>query len=276
MKILITGSTGLIGRMLQPFLEGQGVTVLTYDLKENSCDDLLDFGRLREKAKGIDGIIHLAAVTRPKLAFESPRDCVKINVEGTVNVLEAIRLASPKELPLTEKNQKNPQNIYGLTKLMGEELCQIFSENYGLRTRVLRFTSVYGGLGDSDRVIPRFVIQALKNKPLTVLGTGQEIFDFTHVNDIVLGIWQCIQELIKSSKTYDDFILSYGQPVSLKDLAEIIIKETKSQSKVIFQESRQFSTVKLYADPAKARKILGFDPKININEGIKLVIKELK
>jgi len=294
MKILVTGASGLIGRSLVSFLEDRGITVLSYDSKTNPQDDILDFQRLKNKMQEADGVVHLAAITRPRSAFERPQDCVKINIEGTANVLEAARqnkketspwvifissrdvFGEPETLPLTEATAKNPQNLYGLTKAMGEELCRIFSESYGLKTRVLRFTSVYGGSDDLDRVVPKFIIQAHKNEPLIILGTGQEIFDFTHVNDIVHGIWQCIGELVHTTKAYDDFILSYGQPVSLKELAETIIGETQSKSRVIFQEARQFSTVKSYANPEKARKILGFNPKINIKDGIKLVIKELK
>lgn len=294
MKILVTGSSGLIGRNLIDLLEREGVTVLFYDQKIDSRDNILDFQRLKDGMKEADGVIHLAAISRPKSAFDSPKDCVNINIGGTANVLEAARqnkkgdspwvifissrdvFGEPKTLPLTEEAPKDPQNLYGLTKAVGEELCRIFSESYGLKTRVLRFTSVYGGSDDLQRVIPKFIIQALKNEPLTILGSGQEIFDFTHVSDIVQGIWQCVEELTNTSKLYDDFILSYGQPVSLKDLAEMIIKETKSKSRVVFQEARQFSTVKSYANHDKARKVLGFNPKININEGIKSVIKELK
>lgn len=294
MKILVTGSSGLIGRSLTELLEKRGITVLSYDQKIDSRDDILNFQYLKDKMKEADGVVHLAAITRPKSAFEGPRDCVNINIEGTANVLEAARqnkkgnspwvifissrdvFGEPKTLPLTEEAPKDPQNLYGLTKAMGEELCRIFSESYGLKTRVLRFTSVYGGSNDLDRVVSKFIIQAVRNEPLTILGTGQEIFDFTHVSDIIQGIWQCIEDLAGASKPYDDFILSYGQPVSLKDLAEVIIKETKSKSQIVFQEARQFSTVKSYANPEKARKVLGFNPKININEGIRLVIKELK
>jgi len=297
MKILVTGSSGFIGRHLTEFLKNKGITVLPYDQKTDPQDDILDFQRLKDRIKEADGAVHLAAITRPRSAFEAPKDCVKINIGGTANVLEALRLASlaqgrrpwlifissrdvfgePKTLPLTEEAPKNPQNLYGLTKAAGEEMCRIFSESYGLKTRVLRFTSVYGAaLDDSDRVIPKFIIQAAKNEPLTILGTGQEIFDFTHVSDIVEGIWQCIGELAHTPKAYDDFLLSYGRPVFLKDLAETIIRETKSKSKIVFQEARQFSTVKSYANPEKARKILGFNPKININEGIKLLVQQLK
>lgn len=294
MKILVTGSSGLIGRSLGDFLEKKGIAVLSYDPKVDAQDDILDFQRLKEKIKGVDGVVHLAAVTRPQNAFEAPKDCVKINIGGTANVLEAARqnkkenspwvifissrdvFGEPKSLPLTEDAPKNPQNLYGLTKAVGEELCRIFSESYGLKTRVLRFTSVYGGADGSDRVVAKFIGQASRNEPLTILGTGREVFDFTHVDDIVQGIWQCIGELVHTPKPYDDFILSYGQPVSLEELAQVVIKETSSKSRIIFKEARQLSTVKSYASSEKARKLLGFDPKININQGIKLAIKELK
>jgi len=293
MRILITGSTGFIGRSLKQFLEKKGISIVSYDIEDNPPNSILDLSNLKSKVADVDGVVHLAAMTRPKLAFENPRDCVNINIAGTANVLEAIRqvpgkrpwlifissrevFGEPETLPITEQTLRHPQNLYGMTKFVGEELCRIFSESYGLKIRILRFTSVYGGADDLGRVVPKFIVQALKNEPLTILGNGEEFFDFTHVNDITQGIWQCIQEIMCPSEPCDDFILSYGQPVSLKELTEIIIEETKSKSSVVFREARQFSTVKSYANPEKARKVLGFDPKIDIKEGTKLVIRELK
>ncbi|MFH1780768.1 MAG: NAD-dependent epimerase/dehydratase family protein [Candidatus Nealsonbacteria bacterium] len=294
MKILLTGSSGFIGQALKNFLEKEGITVIPFDPKTDPKNNILNLESLKINVKQVDGVIHLAALSQPKANYENPRNCVNINIIGTNNILEAVRQAknqrpwvifiSSREvfgesaiLPITEKTPKNPASIYGITKAIGEELCRIFSESYGLKTRILRLTSVYSGKNDQlDRVIPRFIIQASRNEPLIIYGTGQELFDFTYISDIVQGIKSCVIELQKSRKMHDDFILSFGQPVSLKDLAQIIIGETGSKSFINYEKKYQFSTIKCYADNRKAKEFLNFNPKINIREGIKLVIKEFK
>lgn len=296
MKILLTGSSGFIGLSLKKFLEKKGVEVISYDLDDNPPNNIKDFPNLKLRSEGVDGIIHLAAFSQPKFTRQHPQDCIDINVGGTANILEAARLnkkedghpwvifSSSREvfgevesLPITEKTPRNPVTIYGVTKMIGEDLCKVFSKEYGLKARVVYFTSVYTGPGDDlNRVVPKFIIQASKNEPLTINGTGEETFDFTHINDITEGIWDCVQEIEKSQKLYDDFILSAGQPVSLKNLVKIIVEETQSKSEIKYAAANSYSTNRCYADCQKAKQVLGFEPKISIGEGIKLVIGEFK
>ena len=294
MRILITGSSGFVGRSLKKKLEKNGVEAISYDLDDNPPNNIKDFANLKSKAEGIDGIVHLAALAQPKLTRQDPLSCININIGGTANVLEAARLSqnshpwvifsSTREvfgeaevLPITEKTPRYPITIYGLTKRVGEDLCRIFSKDYGLKTRVVCFTSVYSGKDDDlNRVVPKFIIQAAKKEPLLINGAGEEIFDFTYIDDATEGIWDCIKELEGSQKLYDDFIISAGQPVFLKDLAKIIIEETQSKSEIKCAPVENYSTTRCYANCQKAKEILGFTPKTNIREGIKLVIKEFK
>lgn len=296
MRILLTGSSGFIGRSLRRFLEKKGVEIISYDLGDSPPNNIKDFPNLKEKTEGVDGILHLAALSQPKTTYQDPLSCININIGGTINVLESARVnlkkdgrpwvifsssrevfGQVKNLPVTEETPRNPNNIYGISKAAGEDLCRIFSKDYGLKTRVLRFTSVYSGKDDNlERLVPKFIIRAAKNEPLVINGTGQEIFDLTHIDDVTEGIWFCLKEVQKSQKLYDDFILSVGKPVLLKDLAEIIVEETKSQSEIKYSESPSYSTNRCYADCRKAKEILGFEPKITIREGIKLVAQEFK
>jgi len=292
MKILITGSSGFIGSALKDFLAKQNIGVILYDLKDTPPNDTRDFANLKEKMKGVDGVVHLAAVSRVILAFEDPLTCINTNVGGTINVLEAARQGSrpwiifgssrevfgeSRPLPVTEETPCHPMNVYGIAKIAGENLCQIFSKDYGLKTRVLRFSNVYTGKNDQlDRVIPKFILQAAKNEDLFINGTGQEIFDFTYINDTVQGIWGCIQEIQKSQQSYNDFILATGKPTSLKELAETIIKTLNSQSEIKYSEGRAYDVSKFYADPAKAMQILKFNPSTDLQEGLRRAIQELK
>ncbi|MFH1780772.1 MAG: GDP-mannose 4,6-dehydratase [Candidatus Nealsonbacteria bacterium] len=297
MKILLTGSSGFIGSDLKIALEKQGVEVIPFDLKDNPANDTRDFANVKEKIQGADGVIHLAAVSRVKLAYENPLECIKTNIGGTINVLEALRLASlaqgkrpwvifassrevfgeSRPLPATEETPRHPMNVYGIAKIAGEDLCKIFSKDYGLKTRVLRFSNVYTSANDQlDRVIPKFILRAAKNEDITVNGTGQEIFDFTYIHDTVQGILGCFKEIQESEQIYNDFILATGRPTSLKELAEIVIKTVVSTSKIKYSEGRSYDVSKFYADSSKAKQLLGFNPTMTLENGIKAVVKEFK
>lgn len=295
MKILITGSAGFIGSALKNFLEKKEIEIVDYDIKNSPFEDIRDYFGLKSKIENVDGIIHLAAVTRVKYGEENPKLCIETNIGGTANVLEAIRELDVKKrpwliftssrevfgelevLPATEKSPKNPINIYGVTKLAGEELCKIYSKNYELKVRILRFSNVYTSRNDQlDRVVPNFIIRASRDEDLVISGKGEETLDFIYISDIVEGVWACVQEIERSQEFYNDFNLSTGKPTSLRELAEIIIREIKSNSKIKYKPAFSFEVDRFFGDPEKAKKFLGFKPCIDLKEGIRLVIEEFK
>jgi nucleoside-diphosphate-sugar epimerase len=294
MKLLVTGSEGFIGSALKGVLEENDIESVSYDLRDNPKDDVRDLNRLKTKLGNVDGVIHLAAVSRVKVAQENPLECVQTNIGGTINVLEAARkendshpwviLGSSREvygespiLPVTEDSPRNSINIYGISKVTGEDMCKIYATHYGLRTRVLRFSNVYTGLKDQlDRVIPKFILQALKNEDLIINGNGDEQFDFTYIEDTIRGVYACIQEISESNIPFEHYNISSGIPISLRKLAELIIERTGSHSLIKFSKSRSYDVSKFYAKSTKAEERLGFKTRISLNEGIDLAIKELK
>ena len=296
MKILLTGSSGFIGAALKRLLEENGIEVVPFDIKDNPLDDVRDFSALQSKIASIHGIVHLAAVSRVKIAHENPLECVNTNIGGIINVLESARLlrtdnnrpwvifGSSREvygesaiLPVNESSTRKAINVYGVSKLTGEELCKTYSDNYGLKVRVLRFSNVYTGKNDHlDRVIPKFILRALKEEDLIINGTGDEIFDFTYIDDTIQGIQGCIQEIERNMHLFDDFNISTGIPISLKQLADTIIKKTRSKSTVEFTKPRSYDVNKFYANPSKAIELLGLSPKVTLDKGIDLSITELK
>ncbi|MHA1366770.1 MAG: NAD-dependent epimerase/dehydratase family protein [Promethearchaeota archaeon] len=294
MKILVTGSAGFIGSALKEFLEKQEIDVIPFDIKDDLQCNVKNLEMLKKLVSDVDGIVHLAAVSRVIIAQEQPHECVSTNIGGITNVLEAARLrgkitpwiifgssrevfGEPSVLPVVEDSPKIPINIYGLSKITGEKLCETYARYYGLKVRILRFSNVYTSINDHmDRVIPKFILQALKGEDLYINGSGEEQFDFTYISDTINGIWGCIQEIERNDSALDDFNLSIGTPVSLKDLAEIIIKKTDSKSRIMFNDSRYYDVNHFYASPKKARDKLGFTPSISIEEGIKLSIQDLR
>ena len=293
-KILVTGSAGFIGSWLRAYFEKHNTLLVPYDIKDAPEYDVKDIKMLKTYIKDVEGIVHLAAVSRVITAQEQPHECISTNIGGVSNVLEVARIKNdnppwiifgssrevfgePEVFPVTEKTPKVPINVYGLSKITGEQLCETYSKYYNLKVRILRFSNVYTGITDHlDRVIPKFILQALRGENLYINGSGEEKFDFTYISDVIKGIWGCVEEIRSSKSPLDDFNLSIGTPVSLKELAEIIIEKTNSKSKILFNPSRDYDVNHFYASPKKAVEKIGFKPSISIEEGISLAINELK
>jgi len=305
MKILITGGAGFIGSSLGLKLLERGEDIYFLDIKDKPNYipserylkiDVRDKEKIREllKSKNFDGVIHLAAVSRVIWGEENPEECVDINVNGTENLLSALAEVSPKtwvifgssrevygepeKLPVKESDEKKPINIYGHSKLKGENLTKKYSSEFGLNTIVLRFSNVYGNERDIlDRVIPKFILSALNNKPLTIQG-GKQVFDFTYIDFTVKGLLNTIDYIssFRQQGFWDDFHILTGMPTSIMDLAEMIIKYTNSDSEIVFEEERNFDVNRFYGDTEKIRSILNLDTPIYLEEGLQKTIKLYK
>jgi len=303
-KILITGGAGFIGSHLAKELVQSGNEVIVYDYRtdwsnvneiknEIQCvqGDVRDFEKVRRTVLSVDGIVHLAAVSRVVWGYENPKECVDINIEGTVNILEATRMSvkkpwiifgssrevygEVKNLPVKEDYPKIVQNIYGATKISGEIFCEQYHKNYNLNIGILRFSNVYGSKYDQlDRVIPKFILRASKNLDLIIQG-GNQLFDFTHINDTVNGIKLMIENISINSSYFDHFHILTGKAISLQELAKYVIDAVHSNSKIRYTSSRVYDVEKFYGDPSKAKKLLGYKAKIDIKKGVKMTIKAL-
>lgn len=268
-------------------------TFLRFDIKDHS-GDVRDKKQLIKKIKGIDGVIHLAAISRPKWGFEDPYRCLETNIMGTVNVLEAVRTVAPhawvvfassrevfgglKKLPADEESERLPLNAYGVSKVCGEDLMKQHASNYGIRALTVRFCGVYTGTNDIlDRVIPRFILTAHKGKPLTVEdGGGKKKWDYVYIDDAVGAIEKAVQ-FISKKKTgfYDDITLSANAPMSLEELARRIVKLSNSKSKIIRVPARNYDQESFWGLNIKAKRLLGWQPSVSLDEGLRRSIKEL-
>ncbi len=294
MKILITGGSGYIGTSLRKQL-GRIYSFKNYDIKDDKRNDIRDFARLEKVVDGVAGVIHLAAISRPKDAFLDPYTCLTTNIDGTVNILEALRKKNPKawtifsssrevyggnkKFPVDEMSPRLPLNSYAVSKVSGEDLMRQYSQNYGLKTMILRFCGVYTGTNDIlDRVVPRFIILALQNKPITLEGNGKKkLFDFVYIDDVLSGIKKSIGFIQKKPKGFcDDFTLSANNPISLFSLAEKIIELTGSNSKIINVPERSYDVAGFWGKYAKAEKHLNWRPTVGLDDGLRRSIKEMR
>jgi len=176
-----------------------------------------------------------------------------------------------------ESDPQKPINVYGASKSAAEWLSICYGSNYDLRTFVVRFSNVYGGLNDHiDRVVPRFVNQALANSDITVYG-GNQTFDFVHLGDVVHGLVKLIEKIITNEKLRGRTLhFVTGKSTSLIELATKIIKLTKSRSVINYLPRREFDVDNFIGDPSRTMKFLRWKPRTNIDTGLKRYLKLIK
>lgn len=297
MKILITGGAGFIGSNLFTRLRSEGHEIDILDIEPIKVKNRVSFSRnkyfqvdIRDqvelehalRSSKPDGIVHLAAVSRVIWGEQNPDVCWDVNVNGTLNLLGAVErigakpwivLASSREvygemngIPVVENTPKKPKNVYGRSKLVGEEALQEWSKRLGLCSTVLRFSNVYGDVNDiSDRVIPRFIMAGLKGKPVEING-GSQMFDFTHIDDTIEGIITTIHRLNSSSEKgesfIDDFHLLTGTGTTLQEIVDYIEGSIDKKIIVRYSSSRDYDVDRFVGNPEKALKKLGFKARI--------------
>ena len=308
-KVLITGGNGFIGSHLAEKLEERGDSVALLDLGFNSnterlgCEktrgDVTDYSAVKDAVEGKDAVFHLAAVSRVAWGEKDPFTCWRTNVLGTLNVLEACRKAEtnpilfyassrevygePLYLPVNETHPENPLSVYGMSKLAAEKACQAYSGRHGdsrpVNQMVFRFSNVYGSRRDlPERVIPKFMMKALLGEEITLFG-GEQILDFTFIDDTVEGILKAYDASLDDRSTDkifgQDFHFVTGRGISVANLARTIIDLADSPSKVIRTNAKGFDVRRFVGDPTKSRQAFGFETRVKLEDGLKILREEI-
>lgn len=295
MRILVTGSQGLIGSALSHALSLLGISVHKIDCKVEPTHidygDILDEQLLSSRIEQVDGIVHLAAVSRVVFGEKNPDLCWKTNVDGTRNVLEAalasvkrpwVIYASSREvygqqkhLPVKETASLNPVNIYGESKMEAEKQVQKASEK-GLRTAILRFSNVYGSVHDhADRVVPAFCLAAVEGKEIRVEGKDH-LFDFTYIDDVIQGILSLIHRLILNDDLLPPIHLTTGYASSLATIATIAKQACYYPLSIIEKAPRSFDVATFRGDPRRAASILNWTASVRIEVGMQRLINQYR
>jgi len=174
-----------------------------------------------------------------------------------------------KKSVIRETTVPNPSTPYAVSKLTGEYYCNAMHELYGLNYTILRLSNSYGPFDPSGKfrnVIPNFISAAISNKDMIITGTGNETRDFTYIDDTINGILLAASS--KKSKN-EVFNLGTGKETSIKKIANIIIGITNSKSKIVFKPQRSFDHInKRKMNISKARKLINYNPTINVKEGL--------
>lgn len=293
-KFLVTGGAGFIGTNLVKQLVSDGHNVVVFDnyaagkkperiqpgatYVEGDIRKLEDLNKIC--VQGFDGIFHLAALPRVTYSVENPALTHEVNITGTLNVLIAARdnkvkriifsssssvYGNQEKYPVKEDFASQPVSPYGLHKFTGENYCRLFSDLYGVETVNLRYFNVYGPYFDPDGpyalVIGKFLKQKKDGRPMTVCGDGEYFRDYTHVSDIVRANILAME----SGKAVrgEIFNIGNGEPHSVNEIVKLIGGE------FIFVPPRPGDVRITHADNAKAKEILGWEPKIIFEEGIR-------
>lgn len=269
--------------------------------------DIRDKEAVEKAVQGVDGVVHLAAHTSVVESLENPEEDWDINVNGTLNLLEAchrngvgkfIFASSNAALgqqfpPVNEMSVPRPVSPYGASKLAGEALCSAYYHSFGLKTISLRFANCYGHYsGHKPNVIGEFIKWAKQGNPLIIYGDGKQTRDFIHVDNICQVIYLALAtkqvtlstQSIHETRLWGEVLqIGTGIETRINQLAELI-KEIAAESqfsnqnlelRVIYQPERRGEIRRNYCDIRRARAVLGFTPKVELREGLKRLWQSL-
>ncbi len=310
-NILITGGAGFIGSHLVDWLMGEGdwrVTVVddfndfydpsikraniaahlansNYKLIEADIRDFDALGSAFNKAK-FDCIVHLAARAGVRPSLSEPRLYAETNINGTLSLLELARANGVKQfvfgssssvyginekVPFSEDDPIfNTISPYAATKAAGELLCYSYAHLYDLRIVCLRFFTVYGARQRPDLAIHKFAKLISAGKPIPVFGDGTTRRDYTYVDDIVAGVRAAIDY---DASKYEVINLGESRTVELRELISLLEKALDRNAEIDWQPSQPGDVPQTFADITKARKLLGYDPQTQIEEGIQKFVE---
>jgi UDP-glucose 4-epimerase len=301
-KVLVTGGAGFVGYHLCNKLQNLTDDLTIYDNLssgkiENVNDvskakfvkgDILDLKGLFDLPKQ-DLIYHLAAQVVVPYSMENPIIDFETNAKGTLSVLEKARkddaklvfassaavYGNPTQMPTTEEYGFHPVSCYGLSKVVGEEYCQMYSEQYGLDVVITRFANVYGLR--CHGVIHDFLDKLAKNpNKLEIIGTGLQSRDLVHISDVVdllitVGSLQSV-----NGETYN---VGLGKTTKIIDLAKMMLTILGLQDRTLITTtgvSWHGDIQTIWFDNSKAKKELGWNPKVTLEDSIKEVIADRK
>jgi UDP-glucose 4-epimerase len=301
-RILVTGGAGFIGSHLCKKLSEFTNNLTVYDnLSSGKVEnvkhlpkvhfvkaDILNLKKLNSQEKP-DLIYHLAAQVVVPYSMENPTEDFETNARGTLNILEKARkddarlvfassaavYGNTTKLPTPETYGFNPASCYGLSKVVGEQYCNMYSKQYGLDITIVRFSNVYGPKGHG--VIPDF-IDKLSRTPekLEIIGTGLQSRDFVHISDVVNAL---ILSAVNDDAIGETYNIGFGKTTKIIDLAKMILKILGLSKKTVITTTNvpwQGDINTIWFDITKIKKELKWQPKISLEDNLKEMILERK
>ncbi|HEV7858620.1 MAG TPA: GDP-mannose 4,6-dehydratase [Pyrinomonadaceae bacterium] len=313
-NILVTGGAGFIGSHLVDQLlseESWRVTVLddfndfyspatkrenirahleheAYSLVEADIRDRATLELLFSETE-FDCIVHLAARAGVRPSLTEPQLYAETNINGTLNLLELARAQEVKQfvfgssssvyginakVPFSEEDPiRQPISPYAATKAAGELLCHAYTHLYGMRSVCLRFFTVYGARQRPDLAIHKFARLINEGEPIPVFGDGTTRRDYTYISDIIMGVRAAIDY---TASDYEVINLGESRTVTLSELIALLEKELGREAQINRQPMQPGDVPQTFADIARARRLLGYNPQTAIEEGIHRFVQWFK
>ena len=298
MHAIVTGGAGFLGSHLCDRLLAEGWQVTCIDnlvtgdahniqhlrqsaafryLQQNVSDGLSFAG-------DVDYVLHFASPASPPDYLRLPIETLRVGSFGTFNTLELARQKQAKFLisstsecygdpeisPQPETywgrvNPIGPRSVYDESKRFSEALTMAYHRHYGVDTRIVRIFNTYGPrmrLNDG-RALPNFLYQALSNQPLTVYGDGSQTRSFCYVDDLIEGIWR-----LMNSSEHEPVNIGNPQEITILEFAQCILQLTGARTPIKFEPLPQDDPKQRRPDISKARRLLGWEPNVNLSEGL--------
>jgi len=309
-KILVTGVAGFIGSKVSEMLLEEGDEVVGADNLNDYYDTRLKLWRLDILKKNnnfgfyqidienysdlklifqehsLDAVINLAARAGVRYSLENPFIYLSTNAGGTLNLLELCKeykvtkfilastssLYAGQKLPFKEELPVNtPLSPYAATKKAAEAMAYTYHYLYGIDITILRYFTVYGPGGRPDMSIFRFIKWIMEGSPLEVFGDGSQERDFTYIDDIAEGTVKALKP-----SGYEIINLGNNHPHKLSEAINLIEKYTGKEARFKYKEFHKADMKATWADIGKARKLLGWQPEVSLEEGIKKTVEWTK
>jgi nucleoside-diphosphate-sugar epimerase len=306
-RYLVTGGAGFIGshivrrlvsedqlvRVVDNFSTGHSVHLKDVrDSIEFVEGDLADEQVSDEAVRDVTYVLHQAAVPSVQRSVCDPVATNRSNVTATLNLLESCRKAGVRRLvyaasssaygdtevlPKTEEMPANPLSPYALQKFVGERYCKLYYDLYGLETVSLRYFNVFGPnqdpYSDYSAVIPKFITKILAKEPITVYGDGEQSRDFTYVENVVEANFLALRSIAAPGNVCN---VGCGEKVTLNELIRLLESILDIKAQVNYTAPRAGDVRHSLADLGSARRILGYEPKVMVKEGLRRTVEAFK
>jgi nucleoside-diphosphate-sugar epimerase len=306
-RYLVTGGAGFIGSHIVRRLVDEGELVRVVDnlstgqsIRLRDVRDSIEFvegdladERVSDKAvRDVTYVLHQAAVPSVQRSVDNPVGTNKANLTAALNLLESSRKAGVRRfvyaasssaygdteiLPKKEDMPPNPLSPYALQKFVGERYCKLYYDLYGLETVSLRYFNVFGPDQDPhseySAVIPKFINKLLAREPLTVYGDGEQSRDFTYVENVVQANFLALQAIAAPGNVCN---VGCGEKITLNELICLLEAVLGIKAEVNYTAPKAGDVRHSLADLSLARRILGYEAKIMVKEGLKRTVETFR
>lgn len=302
MRFLVTGGAGFLGAALANRLAADGHQVYVLDDLSNGNASRLDSRVVFTKGdvdnipllwsllQNVDCAYHLAARVSVPQSILYPREYARVNVGGTVSLMEAMRdtgvgrviftssgavYGNQPRQPVSEDDPPRPDSPYAVSKWAAEQYIQTIGELWGLETVALRIFNAYGP-GQSlpvshPPVVPRFLQQVMTGGSTVVFGDGHNTRDYIYIDDVVEAL---VMAALAKGINRSVINIGRGQEISVNDLIRAIEQATGKRANVIYNQAKSGGVPRLAADIARARRLLDFQPSVELEQGLGLIVEQ--